>query len=409
MIPVPTVKSGWKKVKSRYFISALRLQSFRAVFAFRAGIVKGGENLEDEIFMQRALELAEKAEGNTSPNPMVGCVIVDAEGNIVGEGYHHKAGEPHAEVNALRAAGKLARGATAYVTLEPCAHYGRTGPCCVALARSGIKKVVAACVDPNPKVAGSGIAYLRLQNIEVVVGVLEEQAKRLNEKFFAWVTKGKPFVSMKYAMTLDGKIASREGDSKWITGSEARTFAHRLRRQHDAVLVGIGTVVADDPELTTRMVKGKNPVRVVLDSNLKISLMAQILNPVAQTLVFTGLKADTVKVEALGALPNVEVVKLPLQDGVLPVNLVVDELAARGITSLLVEGGSGIHGAFYDAGLVDRVYGFIAPKLVGGTGALSPVGGHGSETIGDAWQLDKVECISLGRDFLLTGLVRKGE
>ena len=250
--------------------------------------------MTDEAYMQRALELALQAEGNTSPNPMVGCVIVDAEGNIVGEGYHHKAGEPHAEVNALAEAKQMAQGATAYVTLEPCAHYGRTGPCCVALARAGIGKVVVACLDPNPKVAGQGLEYLRLQGIEVVTGVCEKEAKRLNERFFTWITKQRPFITLKYAMTLDGKIATATGDSKWITGEEARTFAHRLRKQHDAVLVGIGTVLEDDPELTTRLVRGKNPVRVVLDSSLKISLMAAVLNPLADTIIFTGLDSDIV-------------------------------------------------------------------------------------------------------------------
>ena len=292
--------------------------------------------MTDEAYMQRALELALQAEGNTSPNPMVGCVIVDAEGNIVGEGYHHKAGEPHAEVNALAEAKQMAQGATAYVTLEPCAHYGRTGPCCVALARAGIGKVVVACLDPNPKVAGQGLEYLRLQGIEVVTGVCEKEAKRLNERFFTWITKQRPFITLKYAMTLDGKIATATGDSKWITGEEARTFAHRLRKQHDAVLVGIGTVLEDDPELTTRLVRGKNPVRVVLDSSLKISLMAAVLNPLADTIIFTGLDSDIVKAEALAALPNVEVLRLPLADGVLPVAQVVQALAERGIALSLI-------------------------------------------------------------------------
>lgn len=363
--------------------------------------------MTDAEYMQRALELAVLAEGDTSPNPMVGCVIVDDEGNIVGEGYHHKAGQPHAEVNALAEAKNLARGATAYVTLEPCAHYGRTGPCCVALAKAGIKKVVVACTDPNPKVAGQGIQYLRLQGIEVVTGVCEEQARRLNERFFTWITYNRPFISLKYAMTLDGKIAAASGDSKWITGEEARTLAHRLRRQHDAVLVGIGTVLADDPELTTRMVKGKNPVRVVLDSKLRISLMAAVLNPAAETKLFTGMDADAVKVEALNALPNVEVIQLPLEQGQLPVHLVIEALAQRGITSLLVEGGSAVHGAFYDAGLADRVYAFIAPKIIGGRSAFSPIGGQGSPLIAEGWQLQQVECSQMGQDLLVTGLVRK--
>ena len=364
--------------------------------------------MTDEQYMRRALELALEAEGNTSPNPMVGCVIVDEDGNIVGEGYHHKAGEPHAEVNALAEAKNLAQGATAYVTLEPCAHYGRTGPCCVALARAGIKKVVAACMDPNPQVAGQGLEYLRLQGIEVVTGVCEKEALRLNERFFTWISKGRPFITLKYAMTLDGKIAARTGDSKWITGEEARTYAHRLRKQHDAVLVGIGTVLADDPELTTRMVQGKNPIRIVLDSKLRISLMATILNPAADTIIFTGLDADKVKAEALNALPNVEGVRLPLdENGRLPIDLVVTVMAQKGITSVLVEGGSAVHGAFRDAGLADRVCAFIAPKIVGGSQGFTPMGGVGSDLIADGWQLDEVEYKLLGQDLLVTGLVRR--
>lgn len=361
--------------------------------------------LTDEEYMQRALALAIKAEGDTSPNPMVGCVIVDDDGNIVGEGYHHKAGQPHAEVNALAEAKNLAQGATAYVTLEPCAHYGRTGPCCVALARAGIKKVVVACTDPNPKVAGQGIAYLRLHDIEVVTGVCEKEALRLNEKFFTWITKERPFITLKYAMTLDGKIATANGDSKWITGEAARTFAHRLRKQHDAVLVGIGTVLADDPELTTRMVQGKNPVRVVLDSKLRISLMATVLNPAAETIIFTSMEADEDKVNALNALPNVEVVCLSTVSGKLPIAKVVAALAERGLTSLLVEGGSEVHGAFYDAGLADRVYAFIAPKIIGGKNALTPVGGNGSEFVAEGWLLEEVEVQKLGTDIMFTGLV----
>ncbi len=361
--------------------------------------------LTDEEYMQRALALAVKAEGDTSPNPMVGCVIVDDEGNIVGEGYHHKAGEPHAEVNALAEAKHLAKGATAYVTLEPCAHYGRTGPCCVALARAGIKKVVVACTDPNPKVAGQGIEYLRLQGVEVVTGVCEKEALRLNERFFTWITKERPFITLKYAMTLDGKIATANADSKWITGEAARTFAHRLRRQHDAVLVGIGTVVADDPELTTRMVQGKNPVRVVLDTKLRISLMATVLNPVAETIIFTGMEADEDKANALNALPNVEVVRLSAEEGKLPIAKVVAALAERGITSLLVEGGSSVHGAFYDAGLADRVYAFVAPKIIGGKNALTAVGGEGSEFVAEGWLLEEVEVQKLGTDIMVTGLL----
>lgn len=359
--------------------------------------------------MRRALELALRAEGDTSPNPMVGCVLVDDEGNIVGEGWHHKAGQPHAEINALKDAGRQARGATAYVTLEPCSHYGRTGPCCRALAAAGVKKVVAACTDPNPLVAGQGIEYLRRQNIEVVTGVCEKEARRLNERFFCWITRKRPFITLKYAMTLDGKIAAHTGDSKWITGEEARTYAHRLRRQHDAVLTGIGTVLEDDPALTTRLVKGRNPVRIVLDSRLRVPLTAAVLNMEAETIIFTGLQADSLKADAINALPNAEVVRLPEEDGRLPAELVVRELAARNITSLLVEGGSAVHGAFRDAGLADRVCAFIAPKIIGGSGACTPVGGRGCGLIEEGWELEETEVLNFGRDLMVTGLVRQKE
>jgi len=360
-------------------------------------------------YMERALALAMEADGNTSPNPMVGCVIVDDDGEIVGEGYHHKAGEPHAEVNALAEAKQLANGATAYVTLEPCAHYGKTGPCCVALAKAGIKKVYCACLDPNPKVAGKGVEYLRLQDVEVEVGLCENEAKRLNEKFMTWITRNRPFISMKYAMTLDGKLATQTRDSKWITSEEARTYAHLLRKQHDAVLVGIGTVLADDPELTTRLVRGKNPIRIVLDRDLKISPMASVLNPAAETIIFASPEADKAKEETLTSFPNVSVVRVPAMGKQLILEYVIQELTNRNITSVLVEGGSEIHGAFRDEELVDRVYAFVAPKICGGRHALSPVAGSGIDYMQDAWCLEEVEVEKLGQDILITGLVPKKE
>ena len=363
-------------------------------------------SLDHRAYMERALSLALEAEGNTSPNPMVGCVLVNSAGTIVGEGYHHKAGEPHAEVNALRAAGKEAKGSTAYVTLEPCSHYGRTGPCCRALVAAGVKEVYVACKDPNPKVAGQGLAYLEQAGVKVHVGLCEKEALALNEKFFYWITKKRPFISLKYAMTLDGKIATSIGDSKWITGEEARTYAHLLRKQHDGVLVGSGTVLEDDPELTTRMVKGKNPKRIVLDSRLSLPMTAAVLNPAAETIIFTGPEANKNKAEALGALPNVEIITLPLDSkGQLPLTRVVEELSGRQITSLLVEGGSAIHGAFKDAGLADRVYAFIAPKLIGGREGKTPIGGQGSQLISEGWVLQDQQVKQLGQDILITGLV----
>lgn len=365
--------------------------------------------MNDEYYMHLALAQAIKAEGNTSPNPMVGCVLVNEDGEIVGTGYHHKAGEPHAEVMAIRDAGKASVGCTAYVTLEPCSHFGKTGPCCRALFAAGVRKVVVACGDPNPKVAGKGLKYLEDMGIEVVTGVCEQEALRLNERFFTWITKRRPFITLKYAMTLDGKIATKTNDSKWITGEEARTYAHRLRKQHDAVLVGIGTVLADDPELTTRMVQGKNPIRIVLDAKLQTNIMNAVLNPAAPTIIITSLETDENKAELFSVLPNVEIVRLPFAEGKVDINMLVQELTAREITSLLVEGGSSVLGAFKDAGLVDRVCAFVAPKVLGGKESLTAIGGEGCEFMQDAWELTEVEYKQLGKDLLITGLVKKEE
>lgn len=359
--------------------------------------------MDDIKFMRRALELAQMAEGDTSPNPMVGAVIVGGDGNIAGEGYHHKAGQPHAEINALTAAGDKAKGATVYVTLEPCSHYGRTGPCCEALIKAGVKRVVSAVTDPNPLVAGRGLNRLREAGIEVTEHVCEEEAKKLNEKFFFWITHKRPFVSLKYAMTLDGRLAAAGGDSKWITGEEARTYAHYLRKTHDAVLVGKNTVLKDDCELTTRMVEGKNPVRIVLDSNAAIPLNAKILNGEAKTIIVVSETAPQDKLDELQKLTNVEVLKLPQRNGHLDLQALLEKLAAMEITSVLVEGGSEVHGAFIDAGLAERVYAFIAPKIIGGKNATGPVGGIGSTDMGKALKLHGVEYKQLGTDFLITG------
>lgn len=359
--------------------------------------------MNDIKFMKRALELAQTAEGNTSPNPMVGAVIVDESGKIVGEGYHHKAGEPHAEINALRAAGDKAKGATVYVTLEPCSHYGRTGPCCEALIKAGVKRVVSAITDPNPLVAGRGLNRLREAGIEVTEHICEDEAKKLNEKFFFWITHKRPFVSLKYAMTLDGRIAAAGGDSKWITGTEARTYAHYLRKTHDAVLVGKNTVLQDDCELTTRMVEGKNPIRIVLDSKAELPLTAKILNSEAKTIVAVSEAAPQEKLAQLQQYNNVEVFKLPEQNGHLDLNELMQKLAGLEITSILVEGGSEVHGAFIDAELGERIYAFVAPKIIGGKNAIGPVGGNGIMDMAKALRLRDIEYKQLGTDLLITG------
>ena len=359
-----------------------------------------------EFYMRRALELARRAEGCTSPNPLVGCVITDAEGNIAGEGWHHKAGMPHAEVNAIADMNrKQAQGHTAYVTLEPCSHWGRTGPCCEALIRAGIRRVVAAMEDPNPKVAGDGFRCLQEAGVEVTVGVCEKEARRLNEHFLLWVTQKRPFVSLKFAETLDGKLATSARDSHFVTGQEAHTYSHYLRKVHDAILVGIGTVLDDDPELTTRLVEGKNPVRIVLDSRARIPLTAKVLQGDAKTLLVVGPDADEDKCRQLRRLKNVEVVTLSCGGGKIPVPALLQSLYEHEITSVLVEGGSEVLGSFLDNRMADRVYAFIAPKLAGGKDALPSVGGRGIERMSQCATVLEPELLTLGEDWLVTGRV----
>ena len=359
-----------------------------------------------DFYMRRALELARRAEGCTSPNPMVGCVIADAEGNIVGEGWHHKAGTPHAEVNAIADMNaKQRQGHTAFVTLEPCSHWGRTGPCCEALIKAGIRRVVAAMEDPNPKVAGNGFRRLREAGVEVSVGVCEKEARRLNEHFLLWVTQKRPFVSLKFAETLDGKLATSARDSHFVTGQEAHTYSHYLRKIHDAILVGIGTVLDDDPELTTRLVEGKNPVRIVLDSRARIPLTAKALQGETKTLLVAGPNADADKCHTLQRLKNVEVVKLPCEDEKIPVPALLQVLYEHEVASVLVEGGSDVLGSFLDAQIADRVYAFIAPKLVGGKTALPSIGGRGIERMSQCASVVEPELMTLGKDWLITGRI----
>ena len=363
-----------------------------------------------ESYMRRALELAKKAEGNTSPNPLVGCVIVDAEGRIAGEGWHHRAGTPHAEVNAIAdMKAKHAQGHTAFITLEPCSHWGRTGPCCEALIQAGIKRVVAAMEDPNPKVAGNGFRRLREEGVEVIVGICEKEARRLNEHFLLWVTQKRPFVSLKFAETLDGKLATPARDSRFVTGREAHVYSHYLRKIHDAILVGIGTVLDDDPELTTRLVEGKDPVRIVLDSRVRIPLAAKVLQGEAKTIVVTGPDGDVEKCRKLQSLLNVEVLTLPCENGKISVPALLQSLYASEIASVLVEGGSEVLGSFLDARTADRVYAFIAPKLVGGKNALPAISGKGIDVMSCCASVTEPELLTLGKDWLITGRVAFSE
>lgn len=366
--------------------------------------------MNDTKYMQLALAQAAKALGYTSPNPLVGAVIVK-NGNIVGLGWHQKAGTPHAEINALAEAGTLAEGAVMYVTLEPCNHYGRTGPCTEAIIKAGIKKVYAAMLDPNPKVQGQGVKRLQEAGIAVCVGLLSHEAAKLNEKFIKWISTGLPYTAIKTAMTLDGKIASASGSSKWITDVSARTYVHQLRHEYDAILAGVGTVIADDPELTCRHIAGKNPIRIILDSKGRIPLTSKVLTDnQAQTIVAVTENITQDTYQKLRALPNVEVVKTAAFQGKVDVMALFSYLGTKNITSILVEGGAEASASLLEANLVDRVYAFIAPKIIGGRSAPGPVGGKGIPDMKDAILLEDIETKNVGNSILLTGniSVRRG-
>lgn len=358
---------------------------------------------EDEKWMRRALAIAVR--GFTPPNPQVGCVLVK-DGVAVGEGFHPYAGAPHAEVMALRAAGDAARGSTAYVTLEPCSHYGRTPPCALALIQAGVARVVAAVRDPNPRVDGGGIEALRRADIRVDVGLLESEASYINAPFLHFHSAGLPFVALKAAMTLDGKIATRAGDSKWITGERARAFVHRLRAQHAAILCGVGTVLADDPLLTARFPGApRQPLRVILDPRLRIPEDSQLVKTAAEmpTLVVAGAQAPPERARILQSY-RVDILSVETDtNGDIPLRAVLEDLARREVVSVLVEGGGVTHASFLARRLAQRVYWFIAPKLVGGRNAPTPLEGAGVERMSEAVPLDRVRVKRLGADLLVEG------
>ncbi|NPV70491.1 MAG: bifunctional diaminohydroxyphosphoribosylaminopyrimidine deaminase/5-amino-6-(5-phosphoribosylamino)uracil reductase RibD [Firmicutes bacterium] len=361
-----------------------------------------GQHL-DEYYMRQALDLAAKARGDTSPNPMVGALVV-RDGVVVGSGYHERAGTPHAEIHALRAAGEMAKGATLYVTLEPCCHHGRTPPCVDSVIAAGIKRVVAAMVDPNPKVAGNGLDSLRRAGIEVTVGVLAGQAARLNEVFVKHITTGLPFVLLKMAMTMDGKIATRTGDSRWITGEEARRRVHQLRREYDAVLVGVGTVLEDDPRLTVRLVDGRDPARVVLDAHARTPPTARIVrnDSRAPAIIVAGERAPESRVRDLRAC-GAEVWILPESRGRIVWRRLLEELGRRELPSLLIEGGAEVAASALASRIVDKVAFFMAPKIAGGRTAPGPVGGPGILRMADALPVSGVDVQRVGDDILIEG------
>lgn len=348
--------------------------------------------------MHRALVLARRGLGQTSPNPMVGAVVVKS-GRIVGEGFHHRAGEEHAEVIAIKEAGKKARGALLFVNLEPCSHYGRTAPCVDAIFSAGVKKVYASVADPNPLVNGKGNGFLQRHKVKVEIGLLAEEARELNEVHFKVMQKKLPFVSLKFAQSLDGRIATKTYDSRWISSEPARRFAHFLRATHDAVLVGRRTVEADDPQLTVRMVKGRNPLRLVLDTEGKLNLSARLVreNNDGKTVLLSG-KAEPAN---SGLKGKVGFRQVPLKDGRLDLRAALEGVLAGGVMSVLVEGGSEVLTGFLKERLADKLYIVSAPMLIGE--GVSAIGDLGIEKLPQAMRFERVRYKRLGDDILFSG------
>jgi len=358
--------------------------------------------MTDEAYMQRALELARLGEGAVNPNPIVGAVVVK-DGVVVGEGYHAVFGGPHGEAAALEAAGEAAGGATLYVSLEPCNHHGKTPPCTDRVLASGITRIVVATRDPNPRVAGGGIERLREAGLEVVTGVLEPEAIRANEIYLHFVRTARPFVTLKLAVSLDGRIATRDRDSQWLTGEASRTEVHRLRRRNAAVLVGVGTVLDDDPRLTVRHVKGKNPLRVVLDRSGELPLTAAVLDGTARTILVVST-IDPQREEAIRAR-GAEVWRLPAETGQVDLDRLMERLASREIDSVLLEGGGETAASFLEAGWVNKVHWFIAPLLLGGRNAVPAIAGEGAASVAEGIRLVDTDVRRIGEDILVTGYV----
>ena len=358
--------------------------------------------MDDAYWMRRALRLAEKGRGRTSPNPMVGAVLVK-EDVAVGQGHHAKAGGAHAEIVALREAGEEARGATLYLNLEPCAHFGRTPPCAPEVIEAGVKRVVIGMEDPNRLVKGKGIEMLRKAGLEVEVGILEKECQRLNEVFCKYILKKEPFVILKVAATLDGKIATRNGDSKWISGEAARRIVHKLRNQVDGVLVGIGTVLKDDPLLTARVRGGRDPYRIVLDSRLKTPEEAKVIGPCpSKTIIVATALAPKDKIERFEKR-GVRIFIFDSKEGRVDLKSCLSRLGEIGVMSLLVEGGCQVNGSFLDEGLIDKLVLFLSPKLMGDHQAPGIFGGKGVSNLQEAIALKEMKTKKVGEDILIEG------
>ncbi|MFH1002872.1 MAG: bifunctional diaminohydroxyphosphoribosylaminopyrimidine deaminase/5-amino-6-(5-phosphoribosylamino)uracil reductase RibD [Chloroflexota bacterium] len=362
-------------------------------------------------YMTQALSLARLALGQVSPNPAVGAVVVK-DGAVIGQGYTQPPGAQHAEIVALERAGKAARDAAMYVTLEPCAHYGRTPPCTKAIIAAGINEVHLAMLDPNPIVAGRGKAALEQAGITVCVGECQEEAGQITEAYAKHITTGMPFVTAKFAMSLDGKLATRSGDSKWISGEESRKYVHNLRSTVDAIMAGVNTVLADDPHLTARIGGGKGgtvrqqPIRVIVDSRGRTPLNANLFSEPGQTLLVVGKSLPPEAAEAFKRA-GAEIIEIPAENGLVDLARLFKMLGERGVTSVLIEGGGILFGNLFDHGLVDKVVALIAPIIIGGATAKLTVAGEGVEKVAEAWHLKRVSVQQMGDDILYSGYLKE--
>ncbi|KAB2338139.1 bifunctional diaminohydroxyphosphoribosylaminopyrimidine deaminase/5-amino-6-(5-phosphoribosylamino)uracil reductase RibD [Cytobacillus depressus] len=363
--------------------------------------------MQDQKYMELALTMARTTSGQTSPNPKVGAVVVK-DGEVLGFGAHLKAGTPHAEVHALQAAGERARGADMYVTLEPCSHFGKTPPCADLIIRSGVKRVVVAELDPNPLVAGQGVAKLKAAGVEVEIGIGKEEAHSINEHFFHYIQTNTPYVTIKAAASLDGKTAAKTGDSKWITSPESRLDVHQLRHEHDAILTGVNTIIQDNPHLTTRLPRGgKNPIRIVLDTHLRTPLESNVIQDQAvKTIIYTGNDIDSKKADTFRNL-GIEI--CPLSKSTIDINEVLFDLGKRKIMSILVEGGSEIHSSFIKSNAFQQIILYIAPKIIGGKSAIPFVGGSGVELVQFANKLQFESVQHIGCDLKIIAKPHKEE
>ena len=356
----------------------------------------------DTYWMKRVLRLAAKGRGRTSPNPMVGALLVKGD-KIIGEGYHAKAGTDHAEIVALRNAGKEAREATLYLNLEPCTHYGKTPPCLPAVIEARVKRVVVGMEDPNPLVTGRGLEGLKQAGINVEAGVLEKECRQLNEAFCKYIPRKEPFVILKAAATLDGKIATREGDSKWISGEMSRSLVHRMRDQVDGVVIGIGTVLRDDPLLTARIKNGRDPFRIVLDSQLRVPEEAKVIGEFPSKTVIATTELGAQDKMARLKKKGVQVMVLESQQGRVPLKHCLSQLGEMGMMSLLVEGGSQVNSSFLEEGLIDKVLLFFSPRLLGDNEALGIFSGARKMDLTETIPLDGLRVKRIGEDILVEG------